>query len=1013
MRTSDFFRPELTELNRLTARPPLEPYDDAASARVGEISPWRRSLDGAWRFSLADNPDDVPARWTSPATDDSRWRSIQVPGCWTRQDTGDLPVYTNVQMPWPELEPPQTPDHNPTAVYRTDFSVPRVWRRRDVVLHLGAVESMAVVYCNGELVGMGKDSRLPSEFDLTPHLVAGRNLLAVVVTRYCDASWIEDQDHWWHAGIHRSVHLEARSRDRIDNLTIDADYDAGGGSGSLDVRADVVGARAAAVRVSVETLGGRTVGRPTTVSVDRPVDDDATAAYLYTLIGTGPGADIRIELDSVHPWSAEDPTRYRVITELLDSANEPIEAHATLTGFRRIEVAGRRLKVNGRPIMIHGVNRHDHHPVTGKTVSVEEMREELVLMKQHNINAVRTSHYPNDHRLLDLTDELGLYVVDEANCEAHARPAVISRHPGFTNAIFERTRRMVRRDRNHPSIIIWSLGNEAGNGDAFDGTAAWLKRVDTSRPVQYEGILRDRFYPMIATRGRQETPDPSERLVTDVLCPMYEPIASMTAWAEWAERTELDDRPMILCEFSHAMGNSNGSLDDYVAAFYAQPALAGGFIWDWRDQGLAETDGAGRPYWAYGGHFGEPVHDANFNINGLVGPDLLPHPGLTEYQWAIRPTTVEPVKGRRVRITNRRIFTSTADLHLDWELLVNGTRVEHGRLVVDLEPGGSRVVTVPAQHRKKAGEEAHLTFRWTTRRATASVPRGHLVSWDQVMMTARSEPARQPAQPGRLRVEVGDDGIDGIWRGDESLVLGDITPTLWRAPIDNERGVSHHWIAQGLPDPEMTIEQVSRSRDGNALTIRRRLSYRDAEVVHTTRVAVGDVIDFDERIDIPESFRDLPRIGMRFEVPVELERLEWFGLGPHETYPDRKSSGLIGRWRSTVAEQYHPFAVPQEHGAHDDCRWFSLVDDRRRGIMVAAAEPFLFSARQHHDHDLARADTLATLEASSTTEVHVDRAVRGLGTGACGPDTLPAYKVRPGRHRWHWSIGAASNRSTR
>jgi len=1006
LRTHNLFRPELTELNRLTARPPLEPYDDAATARAGDPSPWRRSLDGAWRFSLVDHPDAVPARWAAPSTKDSRWRTIQVPGCWTRQDTGDLPVYTNVKMPWPELEPPQTPAHNPTGLYRTTFTVPRAWRRRDVVLHLGAAESMAVVHCNGEFVGMGKDSRLPSEFDLTPYLVPGDNLLAVMVTRYCDASWIEDQDHWWQAGIHRSVFLEARSQDRIDDLSIHADYDPARGTGRLAVRADVLGSTAAAVRVGVESLGGRRVGKVATVAIDRSANEDPTEAYFYTLIGTGPGADVRIDLPSVRPWSAEDPSRYRVVTELLDAEGETVEAHATLTGFRRVEIAKRRLLVNGRPIMIHGVNRHDHHPITGKTLTVDEMREELVLMKQHNINAVRTAHYPNDHRLLDLCDELGLYVIDEANCEAHARPAVVSRHPGFTNAIMDRTRRMVRRDRNHPSIIIWSLGNEAGNGDAFDAAAAWLKRVDPSRPVQYEGSLTDRFYPVIATRGRQEAPDASERLVSDVMCPMYEPIDSMVAWAQWAERTELDDRPMILCEFSHAMGNSNGSLDEYVDAFYANPALSGGFIWDWRDQGLAEVDDQGRFYWAYGGHFGEPVHDRNFNINGLVGPDLLPHPGLTEYQWAIRPVTVEQVKGRRVRVTNRRIFTSTDDLRLDWELLVDGQAVEGGQLDVEVEPGKSQILTVPARHRVQAGQEGHLTFRWTSRRASAHAPRGHLVSWDHVALTPETALSRPVSRPGRARIEIGDDGIDGIWIGDRQMVVGDITPTLWRAPIDNESAISLRWTAAGLDRPEMVVDDVSHVRTGDAFTIRRRLVYKEHEVTHTTRVSVGDDIEFDERIDIPKSFRDLPRIGMRFVVPSSLDRLEWFGLGLHETYPDRKSSGLIGRWKSTVDEQYHPFAVPQEHGAHADTRWFSIADDRRRGLMVSAAEPFLFSARRHHDHDLAAASTLATLEASATTEVHVDRDVRGLGTAACGPDTLPAYKVRPGRHRWKWAIGA-------
>ncbi|MEM8707969.1 MAG: glycoside hydrolase family 2 TIM barrel-domain containing protein, partial [Actinomycetota bacterium] len=586
----DLLQPELTEINRLPARPPLAPYPDVESARAGVTSPWRRSLDGAWRFRLVDSPSAAPNRWMAPSTSDQRWRTIDVPGCWTRQDTGDLPHYTNIVMPWPDTEAPYTPAHNPTGLHRTTFRVSRAWRGRDVIVHLGGAESVAVVWCNGAFVGMGKDSRLPSEFDLTPHLVAGENLLAVMVIRYSDATWIEDQDHWWHAGLHRSVHLEARGRTRLDDLHVHADYDATTAAGRLSVTAHVLGATGAeSIRGWLETSAGKRVGSV----FHAPVADRGRGSQFEEVLTAvtypGPIATAIAEYPMVAPWTAETPARYRVVTELLDADGAVIEAHSTTTGFRRVEIADRRLRINGTEVKIIGVNRHDHHPTTGKTVTVDEMREELVLMKQHNLNSVRTAHYPNDHRILDLCDELGLYVIDEANMECHGREISLAHDPRYEKAILERTQRLVRRDRNFACVIGWSLGNESGHAPVHDSAAAWIKHVDPTRFVHHEGAERWRLsYGGVKDHELLRAPTASERLSNDVVTTMYPSIRHVAMWAEWAEKTALDDRPMLICEFSHAMGNSNGSLDEYLDLFWTQPAISGGYLWDWRDQGLAE-----------------------------------------------------------------------------------------------------------------------------------------------------------------------------------------------------------------------------------------------------------------------------------------------------------------------------------------------------------------------------------------------------------------------------------------
>ena len=1014
----DVLVPELTEINRLPSRPPLDPRASADEARGGGPSPWRRSLDGRWRFKLVDHPTAAPGRWHQPSHRDGSWGEITVPGVWTRQDQSDLPIYTNVQMPWGGVEPPGVPAHNPTGLHRTTFTVPAAWRGRQIVVSIGGAESVALVWCNGGFVGMGKDSRLASEFDLTPHLVTGQNLLAVMVIRWSDATWLEDQDHWFHAGIHRSVHLEARSVDRIDDLVITGDFDPKRQQGALDVTAHVVGDAAATVRVQLETVGGRRVGRAATAPVGRSRELGARNTIINAYVYGGPNATVRLDDLRVKPWSAERPNRYRVVTELLDADGHVIEAHSTLTGFRRVQIEDRRLLVNGRAVTIYGVNRHDHHPETGKTLTVDELRDEVLAMKRHNLNALRTAHYPNDPRLLDLCDELGLYVVDEANVESHGRLASVSHDRRYQHAIGERMRRMVLRDRNHPCIIGWSLGNEAGDGPAFPAAAAWTRSVDPSRFVQYEGMNTVRDVRAGADRAlSHEAPRRDEWTASDVVAPMYTSIDEICSWATWAEATGLDHRPLILCEYSHAMGNSNGSLAEYVEAFHTHPALGGGFIWDWRDQGLAETDGEGRFYWAYGGHFGELVHDGNFCINGLVGPDLLPHPQLREYQWAIRPATVEHVAGKRVRLTNRRVFESLDDLRLRWTLLEDGEVIERGDMDVDLGPGASRSTTIPARTRVRAGVETHLSFEWRSRRATPWAPAGHVVAWDQVDLTPEPVPARPPTRGVAPTVEVDDRGITSVRSGDLVLVDGDISATLWRAPTDNDgiasffggdvaTGVRARWEAWGLHDLRREVDDITTRKGGAEVTMRRRLVGVDAEATHQTRITTIDgALEFSERLVIPAEWTDLPRVGIRFEVPPVFDRLRWFGAGPDETYPDRMSAATVGRWASTIDEQYHPFVKPQDHGLHVDARWFAIASGRR-GVAVSGDRLLTFAARRHHDRTLAAADTLAELAPDETVEVHVDAAVRGLGTGACGPDTLPQYLVGPGTWTWRWRLHA-------
>ncbi|WP_109355300.1 glycoside hydrolase family 2 TIM barrel-domain containing protein [Sphingorhabdus sp. EL138] len=1033
----DILQPELTDINRLPSRASYTPFTTGEEAlQQNSSSSLCRSLDGEWEFLLADRPGDAPAGWEGPSHDTGGWRSIVVPGSWTCQGTSDLPQYTNVQMPFSYKAAPEIPDENPTGLYRTSFDLPADWKNRKTILHVGGFESVALLWCNGKFVGMGKDSRLPSEFDLSPHLVEGSNLVAIMVIKWSDATWIEDQDHWYHGGLHRSVYLQSRGATHIADLSVTADFDPETGSGKLHHIVKIDGA-SAGWKVRGQLLGpddsliAKLDDSPVIQFPDGSVFEQYTAAYSFV----DNRAELNAEIEDVQPWSSETPVLYKLVTELVDDKGNVTEANVTSVGFRRIEVRDRQLLINGKPIVIIGVNRHDHHPETGKTSTVEEMREELLLMRRHNINAIRTAHYPNDHRLLDLCDELGFYVIDEANVECHARWQAVSNDLRYQKTIVERVMRMVYRDRNHASVIGWSLGNESGLGPAHDAAAAMVRRIDNTRFLHYEGAIFHRFQTLMGdpTESSRNAPDMRERMTTDLICPMYPSIDFIVGWARWAEETKLDDRPMILCEFSHAMGNSNGSIADYVDAFFAEPALGGGFVWEWRDHGFAMTDDEGRFFWAYGGHFGDDPNDVNFCCDGLVGPDLTPHPGLREYQWAARPVRGEWIGPGEVRFTNRRAFTGTDDLELTWTLQKNGVAVESGTFRPDIPAGQSAVVAIDHGAPTDNDAEWHLLTQWALRRATPWAKAGHMVGWDQFDLTAKQHSPAPAEQDFRLAgsqrvtgnisvgpVKLGFDEEGRIASVDVNgrrIVDGDITATLWRAPMDNDGGKigwreerpskRMEWVNHGLDklkikaSPAQFVEQ-----DGRALLDFERslMGANGEQAAHRSRWTLdANGARVDEEIIVPEAWIDLPRVGIRFTVPAGLEELAWLGLGPDESYPDRIGAQTVGLWTSRVTDQYHPYVLPQEHGAHEQTRSFTLKDQAEQGFEIGLPS-LSFSARHHHDADISKATTIADVIRRDSVEVHISAAMRGVGTGACGPDALPAYRVGPGKYTFHWFI---------
>jgi beta-galactosidase len=885
-------------------------------------------------------------------------------------------------MPFP-ADPPHVPtDDNPTGCYRVRFDIPALWALRRTVLHIGAAESAIAVAVNGAFVGISKDSRLAAEFDVSDVLVAGANVVACMVVKWSDATYLEDQDHWWHGGMPRSVVLRSTATTYI------ADVKAIGGladdlvTGTLDFRVEVGGPVAAGWQIVAhldERFAAELSGPVPTA--DRPFGF------------TGHVLRRSIVVDDIEPWSSERPILYPLIVSLFNDRGESVEAVSCSVGFRRLEIRDRQLLINGKPVLIRGVNRHDFHPTTGRVISEKDMRADVVLMKQYGFNAVRTSHYPNDPRFLDLCDEYGLYVIDEANIETHAHMFTLCHDASYLPAWVDRGARMVQRDKNHPCIILWSLGNESGHGANHDAMAAWIRRYDPSRPLHYEGAVMLGWH-----RGRD---------VTDVVCPMYPPIERLVAWA--ATAASGDDRPLIMCEYSHAMGNSNGSLADYWDAIESHHGLQGGFIWEWWDHGLAQTLPDGTMRSAYGGDFGDEPNDGNFCIDGVVWPDRRPKPALEEHKQLACPVAIvfSDDTAKRIQITNRQDFRSLEWLRIEAESLHRGVTIE--RVAVDLPPvapGWTVDVPLPIDL-ETGGPESSVIFHVVTCGNQPWAPAGFVVGWIQLQ---RTEPMSEfLARSSPVEPTFDASGLAALRLRDLELLHSPPTLCLWRAPIDNDRvhagrpfeaTPAYRWQELGLRD---LTALSSRQVHGAAGEVVFEHDYPHS-ITHRQVFRVADgTLTVEEEAVIPAGLDDLARVGSMLVLPAGFESFRFFGPGPHETYPDRKRGASVRRWETTVAEQYVPYVYPQEHGGHEDVRWLELGADNVE-LAIAFPTPLHVTVSHFTAADLAAATHDVELAPRAETIVHIDAAHRGLGTASCGPDTLPEYLVGPGRYRWSWRL---------
>ncbi len=1006
----DWENPRVFGINKLPAHAGGVPYLDEAAAlkREPECSPWFRSLDGGWQFRLVANPQSTPDGFWESGYDDAAWDCIEAPGNWTLQGY-DKPIYCNVQMPIPNNPPFVPQDDNPTGLYRRSFELPEDWRNRRTILRFEGVESAFYVWVNGLKVGYSQDSRLPAEFEISDYVQAGKNMVAVEVIRWSDGSFLEDQDHWRMAGIYRGVSLYSLPTVYIQDVFAKPTLDSDLRDGSLGVTVKIGGPEPEAEGYSVEAQLFDACNHP---ALAEPAKDTVHFdPNEVTLV------DLRQAVTAPRKWSHESPYLYTLLVTLKDTEGAVVQVFSCRVGFRKLEIKERKLLINGKPVLIKGVNRHEHEDRRGKSVTMESLRADVLLMKRYNINAVRTCHYPNDPRWYDLCDEYGLYVWDEANIETHSVYNRLCNDPEWLPAFLERGVRMVERDKNHACVVTWSLGNESGYGPNHDALAGWIRGYDPSRIIHYEGIVHRGW-----KAGMQ---------ASDLFAPMYPPVDQLIAYAKEPSNT----RPYIMCEYAHAMGNSCGNLHEYWEAIETYQGLQGGFIWDWVDQGLTKYDASGNPYWAYGGDFGETIHDGNFCINGLIFPDRTPHPALVEYKKLIQPVAARALdlSSGAVEIANHFDFTSLNRLSGEWELAVDGTAQQSGPLpLLITPPGETDVVRIPyAQPHVYPGAECFLTLRFRLKEDTLWARAGHEVAWEQFKLPVSAAGAAARFIDPALTVQVEEDAASltawghkftvrfdttsgilqrFVWEDTDLLVSG---PRLnvWRAPTDNDGyklapqlpgKLLREWLDAGLDRLEHHLDTFACvEASENLVRVQTRHTVRaegaDAGFYYTANYTIsadGDV-RVDHRVEPFGELPLLPRVGVGLALPPGFEQMTWFGRGPEESYIDRKAGMAVGLYSGSVDEQYVPYIMPQENGNKTDVRWVGLFNERKIGL-IAVGTPLLEVGASHYSAgQLYHALHTCDLVRSQEVFFNLDLAQCGLGGDSCGPRTLDKYMLPP------------------
>ncbi|MEQ8478339.1 glycoside hydrolase family 2 TIM barrel-domain containing protein [Fulvivirga sp.] len=1004
--------PEIFQINREYPTASFYRYTDAVTAVENESwenSPLYKSLNGTWDFYYADSVQARPTDFYKEGFDMAGWDKIEVPSNWEIKGYG-IPFYTNITYMFPPNPPVIPHEMNNNGSYKKAFEISKDWDGRDIYLHFAGVSGAMYVWLNGKMVGYNEGSKTAAEFKITDLVKTGTNNLAVQVMRWSDASYIEDQDFWRLSGIERDVYVYATNKVTLRDfrVTSDLENDFKDGVFKVSLKIDNNTGELKNETVSVKLLDG-----------DKEIFSENKTVDLNPKRNT---VDFEKGIPDIKVWSAEHPNLYT----LLITANG--ESTAVKVGFRNIAIKNNQFLVNGNPILIKGVNLHDHSDTQGHVVSENLVMKDLEVMKQHNVNAIRCSHYPKDPQFYRMTDKYGFYVIDEANIETHGmgatnqgldnnkeRQAVHPAYlPTWKAAHLDRTIRMFERDKNHPSIVTWSLGNEAGNGDNFFATYDWLKKQDSSRPTQYEG----------ATNYTN----------SDIQAPMYWSIESMIEYAE-----NNPTRPLIQCEYAHAMGNSVGNLQDYWDVIEQYDIMQGGFIWDWVDQGLLTKNEKGEVFWAYGGDLGgyDFQNDDNFCINGLVNPDRTPHPSLYEVKKVYQPIKFNSfdLKSGEIQVKNMYDFTNLNAYDFSWVILENGIKMTEGVIpALDIEPYQSRKVKIELPKLDDQSAEYHLNIYAKSKIANDLVPTGHVIAYEQFQLNEPKRSATLSEAKNPLEV-VNDDksfliegdgfkiafdketgSLSTLDYGQDNMIVEGIKANFWRAPIDNDFGYNMPeklgvWKDASSQQTLISIEQ--KEADDGLVSIESIFelgSVNGKATINYTINDVGEVMVKTKLEGIDSSLPVLPRFGNNFIISKEFDQVKWFGRGPHENYQDRNTSALVGQYDASVSDLYFAYLRPQENGYRTDTRWISFTNSSGQGIKITASEHFSFSAHHQYNSDF---DAGEKKQQRHTTDIikrdfvniNIDQAQMGVGGDTSwGRMAHEEYQIQPANLSYSYKI---------
>lgn len=998
--------PGKNQINRAETRAAYFAYPCEKCARNGikEEAANFLSLNGLWKFNWVKDQTERPVNFYKTDFEDRYWVDFPVPALWELNGYGDA-IYKNVGFAWANQFAPNPPlvetKNNYVGSYRRMVDIPAGWKGEQVFLHVGSATSNLYVWVNGQFVGYSEDSKMAAEFDITRYLKPGKNLIAMQIYRWCDGSYLEDQDFWRLSGIGREVYLYARAPQHIEDLFVTPDLDAAYENGSLKVAAHLNKAGAAKVELVLCERNGREVTRA-------HVTPDSKGK-------------IRAEMQVQHPakWSAEEPNLYLLLVSLKDGKGNVVEVIPQKVGFRKIEQKDGQIWVNGKAVLFKGADRHEMDPLTGYVVSRERMVEDIRILKENNLNAVRTCHYPDDPQWYDLCDEYGIYLVCEANVESHGMgygEQTLAKEPSYAKAHLERNQRMVEAFKNHPSIIFWSLGNEAGDGPNFEACYKWIKNRDHSRPVQYERA---------GTAAH-----------TDVFCPMYSSLETMEEWAK-----NDDKRPMILCEYAHAMGNSQGGFKEYWDMIRKYPKLQGGFIWDFVDQAFRGYTEKGDMIYTYGGDYGR-YHgsDNNFNCNGLISPDRVSNPHMYEVKKVYQSVWTTPVdlKKGEVNVYNENFFTGLSDVYLEWQLVCDGEVVRQG-VVADLKVQPQETKTVALGYREgdiPAGREVLVNVSYKLKRAKQLLEAGHVVAQEQLTLKPYDAFSAAIAE-GKQAVEIYQDLAHVELKAEDVVAMFNkatgwlehismnglellkeghaLRPNFWRAPTDNDMGAGLQHRFKAWKNPEMKKKDMKvESKGNNALvTVNYELPELAATLTMTYEMNAAGELQVKEEMKVDPAKEKMPhlfRFGMQMVMPQHFDRIEYYGRGPVENYADRNYSQPIGRYRQLVKDQYYPYVRPQESGTKSDLRWWKVTDIDGRGLSVRSDAPFFASALNYLQEDLDDGPAKdqrhsGELKPRELTAVCLDGRQMGLGCqDSWGGWPWPQYLLPYGDYSFHFVL---------